>query len=156
MLPSVIFLIKEYLGCLRIVGCIWRFSNFGLVGLSWIFWSLGKFFVFPEFISSEINWLLVSCRASMGERLQLEEDFVKEKLAPSAGAREMTFSLKPVVTVYSFCCESILFCWMISYFKPVSCLKAIFWCWIFSQLISQTNLRNVQLLCNYLIETGYR
>jgi len=34
-------------------------------------------------------------KASLGERLHLEEDVVKEKLAPSSGAREMTFSLKP-------------------------------------------------------------
>lgn len=36
------------------------------------------------------------CRASLEERLQIEEDVDKVKLAPSAGAREMTFTLKQV------------------------------------------------------------
>jgi len=34
-------------------------------------------------------------KVSLGERLHLEEDAVKVKLAPSSGAREMTYSLKP-------------------------------------------------------------
>jgi len=34
-------------------------------------------------------------KASLEERLHLEEDVVKEKLAPSSGSRQMTFSLKP-------------------------------------------------------------
>lgn len=36
-------------------------------------------------------------RAALGERIHLEEDVNKIKLAPSAGSREMTFTLPQVV-----------------------------------------------------------
>lgn len=38
-------------------------------------------------------------RASLEERLQVEEDVEKVKLAPSAGAREMTFTLQQVIKI---------------------------------------------------------
>lgn len=40
--------------------------------------------------------LLVDSRASLGDRLELDEDADKIKLAPSAGSREMTFTLPQV------------------------------------------------------------
>ena len=43
-------------------------------------------------------------RASLGERIHLEEDVDKVKLAPSAGSREMTFTLPQVSHLLkSFC-----------------------------------------------------
>lgn len=41
-------------------------------------------------------------RAPLGDRLELEEDAVKVKLAPSAGSREMTFTL-PQVAIALWC-----------------------------------------------------
>lgn len=43
-----------------------------------------------------IHFLLL-IRAALGERIHLEEDVNKIKLAPSAGSREMTFTLPQVV-----------------------------------------------------------
>lgn len=54
-------------------------------------------------ISYSLTFFFLVCRASLGERIQLEEDVDKIKLAPSAGSREMTFTLPQVLITSSFC-----------------------------------------------------
>jgi len=43
---------------------------------------------------SSYNTTIAFLRASLGDRLQLDEDVGRVKLAPSAGSREMTFTLQ--------------------------------------------------------------
>ena len=52
------------------------------------------YFLSPKFKRIKVFLIIAILRASLGDRLQLDEDVGRVKLAPSAGSREMTFTLQ--------------------------------------------------------------